>query len=166
MKLLIIGGVAGGATAAARARRISEAADITVVERGPYVSFANCGLPYFISRDIGKRSKLLQQTPGSPSRREQGEDEMAGNTVKEKIQAGARIVDVRTPAEFADGSYPGAVNIPLSVLAARMNELEPRDTPIVLYCASGARSGQGARLLKQAGFTDVINAGGLGDMPK
>ncbi len=91
---------------------------------------------------------------------------MAGNTVKEKIQAGARIVDVRTPAEFADGSYPGAVNIPLSVLAARMNELEPRDTPIVLYCASGARSGQGARLLKQAGFTDVINAGGLGDMPK
>ncbi len=91
---------------------------------------------------------------------------MAGNSVKEKIQAGARIVDVRTPAEFADGSYPGAVNIPLSVLAARMNELEPKDAPIVLYCASGARSGQGARLLRQAGFTDVINAGGLGDMPK
>ncbi len=91
---------------------------------------------------------------------------MAGNTVKDKIQAGARIVDVRTPAEFADGYYPGAVNIPLSVLAARMNELEPKDAPIVLYCASGARSGQGARLLKQAGFTDVINAGGLDDMPK
>jgi phage shock protein E len=90
---------------------------------------------------------------------------MPGNTVKEKIQAGARIVDVRTPAEFADGSYPGAVNIPISVLAARMNELEPKDAPIVLYCASGARSGQGARLLKKAGFSDVINAGGLDDMP-
>jgi NADPH-dependent 2,4-dienoyl-CoA reductase/sulfur reductase-like enzyme/rhodanese-related sulfurtransferase len=63
MKLLIIGGVAGGATAAARARRISEAAEITVVERGPYVSYANCGLPYFLSRDIQKRSKLLLQTP-------------------------------------------------------------------------------------------------------
>jgi NADPH-dependent 2,4-dienoyl-CoA reductase/sulfur reductase-like enzyme/rhodanese-related sulfurtransferase len=62
-RLLIIGGVAGGATAAARARRLSEAAEITVLERGPYVSYANCGLPYFISRDIRKRSELLLQTP-------------------------------------------------------------------------------------------------------
>jgi NADPH-dependent 2,4-dienoyl-CoA reductase/sulfur reductase-like enzyme/rhodanese-related sulfurtransferase len=63
MKMLIIGGVAGGATAAARARRLSETAEITILERGPYVSYANCGLPYFISRDIQKRSKLLLQTP-------------------------------------------------------------------------------------------------------
>ena len=90
---------------------------------------------------------------------------MAGNTVKEKIAAGARVVDVRTPAEFKDGSYPGAINIPISLLPVRMNELEPKDKPIVLFCASGARSGQGARLLKQAGFTDVINAGGLDNMP-
>jgi NADPH-dependent 2,4-dienoyl-CoA reductase/sulfur reductase-like enzyme/rhodanese-related sulfurtransferase len=62
-RLLIIGGVAGGATAAARARRLDEHAEITVVERGPYVSYANCGLPYFISRDIEKRSQLLLQTP-------------------------------------------------------------------------------------------------------
>lgn len=61
-RLLVIGGVAGGATAAARARRISETAEITVLERGPYVSYANCGLPYFISRDIEKRSALLLQT--------------------------------------------------------------------------------------------------------
>jgi len=63
MKLLIIGGVAGGATAAARARRVSESAEITLLERGPYVSFANCGLPYYISGDIEKRSQLLLQTP-------------------------------------------------------------------------------------------------------
>src|SRR5215212_1258580 len=69
MKLLIIGGVAGGATAAARARRVSEAAEITVVERGPYVSYANCGLPYFISRDIASRAKLLLQTPEGFDRR-------------------------------------------------------------------------------------------------
>jgi NADPH-dependent 2,4-dienoyl-CoA reductase/sulfur reductase-like enzyme len=62
MKILIIGGVAGGATAAAPARRISETADITVLERGPHVSYANCGLPYYISRNIQKRSKLLLQT--------------------------------------------------------------------------------------------------------
>ncbi len=63
MKLLIIGGVAGGATAAARARRLSESAEITLLERGPYVSFANCGLPYYLSGDIVKRSSLLLQTP-------------------------------------------------------------------------------------------------------
>ena len=62
-RLLIVGGVAGGATAAARARRIDEDAEITLVERGPYVSYANCGLPYFIAGDIQKRSKLLLQTP-------------------------------------------------------------------------------------------------------
>jgi len=91
---------------------------------------------------------------------------MAGNTVREKITAGARVVDVRTPAEFADGAYPGAVNIPLPVLPARMHELEPKETPVVLYCASGARSGQAMRFLKQNGFTDVINAGGIDDMPR
>jgi NADPH-dependent 2,4-dienoyl-CoA reductase/sulfur reductase-like enzyme/rhodanese-related sulfurtransferase len=68
-KLLIIGGVAGGATAAARARRVDEQAQITVVERGPYVSYANCGLPYFISRDIASRAKLLLQTPQGFDRR-------------------------------------------------------------------------------------------------
>jgi phage shock protein E len=91
---------------------------------------------------------------------------MAGNSIKEKIAAGAKIVDVRTPAEFKDGAYPGAINIPLALLPLKMKELEPRTTPIVLYCASGARSGQGMRFLKQNGFTDVINAGGLDDMPE
>ncbi|MNX61399.1 NADH peroxidase [compost metagenome] len=63
MKLVIIGGVAAGATAAARARRLSEDAEIMLFERGPYVSYANCGLPYFLSGDIRDRSELLLQTP-------------------------------------------------------------------------------------------------------
>jgi NADPH-dependent 2,4-dienoyl-CoA reductase/sulfur reductase-like enzyme/rhodanese-related sulfurtransferase len=62
MKLLIIGGVAAGATAAARARRLDENAEITILEKGPYVSFANCGLPYRLSGDIPKRSHLILQT--------------------------------------------------------------------------------------------------------
>jgi len=62
-KILIIGGVAAGATAAARARRLDENAEITIIEKGPFVSFANCGLPYFISGDIKRRAKLLLQTP-------------------------------------------------------------------------------------------------------
>lgn len=64
-KILIVVGVAGGASAAARARRLSEDADIIMFERGPYVSFANCGLPYHIGGDIQERSKLLLQTPDS-----------------------------------------------------------------------------------------------------
>jgi len=63
MKLVIIGGVAAGATAAARARRLDENAEITIIEKGPYVSFANCGLPYRLSGDILKRSSLILQTP-------------------------------------------------------------------------------------------------------
>lgn len=63
MKLVIVGGVAGGASAAARARRLSEEANIVVFERGPDVSFANCGLPYHIGEVIQPRDKLLVTTP-------------------------------------------------------------------------------------------------------
>ena len=64
-KILIIGGVAGGASAAARARRLSEDAQIIMFERGPYISFANCGLPYHIGGEIAQRDALLLQTPES-----------------------------------------------------------------------------------------------------
>ncbi|MGF1724047.1 FAD-dependent oxidoreductase [Photobacterium nomapromontoriensis] len=64
-KILIVGGVAGGASAAARARRLSEDAEIIMFERGEFVSFANCGLAYRIGGDIKDRSKLLLQTPES-----------------------------------------------------------------------------------------------------
>jgi len=64
-RLLIVGGVAGGASAAARARRLDEQAQIIVFERGPHVSFANCGLPYFVGGEIADKSALLVQTPAS-----------------------------------------------------------------------------------------------------
>jgi NADPH-dependent 2,4-dienoyl-CoA reductase/sulfur reductase-like enzyme/rhodanese-related sulfurtransferase len=64
-KIVIVGGVAGGASAAARARRLSEDAEIILFERGEYISFANCGLPYHIGGDITERSHLLLQTPDS-----------------------------------------------------------------------------------------------------
>lgn len=63
MKIVIVGGVAAGASAAARARRLSEDAEIVLLEKGEYVSFANCGLPYHISGDIRKRDDLLIVTP-------------------------------------------------------------------------------------------------------
>ncbi len=64
-KVLIVGGVAAGATAAAKARRISSEAKITILESGPDIAFANCGLPYYIGRDIKSRSKLILQSPES-----------------------------------------------------------------------------------------------------
>lgn len=88
-----------------------------------------------------------------------------GNSVHEKIKAGAAIIDVRTRDEFMDEHYEGAKNIPVNQLQERMNEIGPKDKPVVLYCASGARSALAARILKASGFADVMNAGGLEDMP-
>ena len=65
MKTIIIGGVAGGASAAARLRRLDEKAEILLLERGPYISFANCGLPYYIGGDITQKENLTLQTPES-----------------------------------------------------------------------------------------------------
>ena len=62
-RLVIVGGVAGGASAAARARRLCEECEIIVFERGPHVSFANCGLPYFVGGEIAEPDDLLLQTP-------------------------------------------------------------------------------------------------------
>ena len=64
-KYLIVGGVAGGATAAARIRRLDEKAEIVMFERGEYISFANCGLPYHIGGIIRERERLLVTTAGS-----------------------------------------------------------------------------------------------------
>src|SRR5574344_2221581 len=64
-KVLIVGGVAGGASAAARLRRLDENAEIIVFERGTHISFANCGLPYYIGGKITEKSSLTLQTPES-----------------------------------------------------------------------------------------------------
>ncbi|MCL2341607.1 MAG: FAD-dependent oxidoreductase [Firmicutes bacterium] len=68
-EIVIIGGVAGGATAAARIRRLDEHANITIFEQGEYISFANCGLPYYVGGDIQKKENLLLQTPEGFKRR-------------------------------------------------------------------------------------------------
>src|SRR5580765_4527024 len=64
-RILIVGGVAGGASCATRARRLDENAEIVIFERGPHVSFANCGLPYFVGGEIAEQDSLLVQTPKS-----------------------------------------------------------------------------------------------------
>lgn len=76
---------------------------------------------------------------------------------KEELK-GAFLVDVRTPAEFAGGSAPGAVNIPLDKLPSRVNEFKNKDK-IVVFCRSGNRSARAKEILESHGITNVINGG-------
>lgn len=93
MKLVIVGGVAGGASAAARGRRLSEEAEIILFERGPDVSFANCGLPYHIGDKIVDRSKLLVVTPQRMRERYNLDVRVRSNV--ESIDRDAKTVTVR-----------------------------------------------------------------------
>ncbi len=83
--------------------------------------------------------------------------------IRDKINNGAVVVDVRTEEEFEEEHFPGALNIPVDRILVRKNEI-PKDKPVILYCASGARSAYAAHLLKAEGYKDVVNAGGLDDM--
>jgi len=98
MKHLIIGGVAGGATAAARIRRIDEFAEIIVLEKGKYISYANCGLPYYIGGTIAERNKLFLQTPASFGTRYNVDVRIENEVIA--IDTNAKSVKIRR----ADGS--------------------------------------------------------------
>ncbi|HEY6914192.1 MAG TPA: FAD-dependent oxidoreductase, partial [Paludibacter sp.] len=96
-KIIIIGGVAAGATAAAKVRRISPDAQITMIEAGPDISFANCGLPYYIGGDIKSRSKLILQSPESFN--EQYKVEVHTHTIVSAIDRTAhtlKAMDIRS----------------------------------------------------------------------
>jgi NADPH-dependent 2,4-dienoyl-CoA reductase/sulfur reductase-like enzyme/rhodanese-related sulfurtransferase len=77
---------------------------------------------------------------------------------------GPIILDVRTPMEFEMGAYPGAINVGLDSLQEWAEGIEDKDRKIIIYCASGARSSYGMRILNQMGFTNVENGGGLHTM--
>lgn len=81
-----------------------------------------------------------------------------------KIDKNTTIIDVRSPEEFSGQHVPGAINIPLDQLAARVAEIKALSQPIVVYCRSGVRSGMAVSILKQNGIDNVTNGGGLGDM--
>ncbi|RHX83761.1 rhodanese-like domain-containing protein [Leptospira stimsonii] len=87
------------------------------------------------------------------------------NKVGEWISGNALVVDVRTPQEFESGHYTNAVNIPLDQISSRLEEFGPLDRKIVLYCRSGRRSQEGLKTLQSKGYSNVLNAGGLTDLP-
>jgi phage shock protein E len=80
-----------------------------------------------------------------------------GATAKAFAAAGAKVVDVRTPQEFASGHVPGAVNIPYDEIARRASEIGPPSTLVVLYCRSGRRSGIAAEALRRAGYEKLYD---------
>ncbi len=92
LRIVVIGGVAGGASAAARARRTNANAEITVLEKGPYVSFANCGIPYHLGGEIAQRSKLLVTTA-----------ELFWNRFRIAVKTGFEATRIDRPARVVEG---------------------------------------------------------------
>ena len=78
-----------------------------------------------------------------------------------KNSKGAILVDVRTPEEYSEGHIPKSVNIPLKVIHMAETEIEDKNTELFVYCHSGARSTQATNILKQMGYTNVNNIGGI-----
>jgi phage shock protein E len=95
---------------------------------------------------------LEQSAMNTPQDREKAHQMVAG---------GAKLVDVRTPNEFASGHIDGAVNIPLQELPNRFQEIGPPATAVVVYCAKGPRSAMAEQFLRAQGFAEVLNLGGM-----
>ncbi|HMV43426.1 MAG TPA: rhodanese-like domain-containing protein [Leptospiraceae bacterium] len=82
------------------------------------------------------------------------------------IKGGALIVDVRSGEEYASGHYANAKNIPVDQVESRLSEFGDKERKIVVYCRSGGRSGRAKGILDANGFKNVVNGGGLSDMPE
>lgn len=88
---------------------------------------------------------------------------MNSTILKEKLMQEPTLIDVRTPEEFATGSVPGAINIPLHLLEFRLPEIKDKKN-IIVFCKSGARSYQASMMMQQHGLQDVINGGPWDDV--
>ncbi len=216
-RVLIVGGVAGGASAAARLRRNSEEYEIVMFEKGPHVSFSNCALPYRLSGTIQSANRLVLMSPekfksqyniearvssevlsiDKYNKEVKVKNLLTGEIYKEKydkliLSPGARPIipnipgienvnvftirnvvdidnlnkfiqklqaDVRERAEFENGHIKGAINIPLSELRERVNEI-PKDKTVYLNCRTGQRSYNAVLALQHLGFNNVVNITG------
>ena len=80
---------------------------------------------------------------------------------RQMVQAGAALIDVRSPGEFASGHLPAAKNIPVGEIGAQLDSLGAKESPIIVYCASGTRSAMARAMLKSKGFREVYNLGAM-----
>jgi phage shock protein E len=112
---------------------------------------------------------LLTLVPAVPPAKDQSSDgtqaagagvkpgKVDGATARKLVASGVKVVDVRTPAEFATGHVPGAINIPHDQMAARHAEVGPPSTPVMLYCKSGRRTEVAMKALREKGFTAIYD---------
>lgn len=166
MRLVVVGGVAGGMSAAARARRLDETAEIVVLERGPYPSFANCGLPYYVGGEIADADRLLVQTPAS-LREALALDVRPGHEAV-GLDAVARTVTVRSSGWTYQMGYdalvlaPGATAVrpPIPGLdSPRVHTLRTVDDALALRGL--VEEGAGRAVVLGAGFVGVEAAEAL-----
>lgn len=158
MRIVIVGGVAGGMSAAARVRRLDETADIVVIERSGHVSFANCGLPYYIGGVIEERAQLLLQTPESLAARFRLDVRV--HTEATSIDAAAKTLTVRSlrTGEEQQLPYdalvlsPGArpVRPPIPGIERALSLRDVEDTDVIVAAAA------------EAGTAVVIGGGFIG----
>ncbi len=128
MKVIIVGGVAGGASAAARLRRLDEHAQIVIYEKGDYISYANCGLPYYIGEVITERDKLLLNTPDSFGKAINAEIKTGHEVIS--LDASKKAVKVKTASgKIFEDSYdklilcPGSVPVQLPVEGTELDNV-------------------------------------------
>lgn len=88
---------------------------------------------------------------------------MSNQPLIEALKKNHLLIDVRTPNEFATGTANGAINIPLSVLHLRLNEI-PQDVIVIVFCQSGGRSAVATKTLQSNGYTTVVNGGSVNDV--
>lgn len=166
MRIIVVGGVAAGMSAAARARRLDEQAEIIVLERGEHVSFANCGLPYYVGGEIDDRAKLLVQTPES-LREALNLDVRVLHEVT-GLDAEAQRVTIQSPADTQELSYdalilsPGAVAIqpPIDGLdSPRVHTLRTVDDAVAMR--ESVEGGARRAVVLGAGFIGVEAAEAL-----
>ncbi|TFD29415.1 FAD-dependent oxidoreductase [Cryobacterium cryoconiti] len=159
MKTIIVGGVAGGMSAATRLRRLDETADIIVFERGHYVSFANCGLPYYVGGVITERSNLLLQTPESLSARFRLDvrvdhevtaiDRAAKTVTVRQTQTGAETVESYDRLILAAGALARTGITPAGLATRTLRTVDDVDHITALLAAV---TGQASAVVIGAGF--------------
>ena len=164
-RIVIVGGVAGGMSAAARLRRLDERATITVLERGPHVSFANCGLPYYVGGEIADEASLVLQTPESLRSAFNLDVRVRHEAVG--LDAAARTVRVRADGREFDLPYDELILSPGAVAARppvdgldhpRVNTLRTIDDAVALR---GLADPGAAAVVLGAGFIGVEAAESL-----
>ena len=154
MKIIIIGGVAAGTSAAAKARRNNEQAGITIFDADQDVSYSGCGLPYYIGAEIKSRSQLVP-------RNAQLRELITESELLAKLASGenVQVIDARVAKQYQEGHVAGAKNIPQEQIRSELDSLD-QEALTVTYCNKGTTGNATQNILLNHGFRKVFNLSG------